>query len=55
VDFAIESRFSTHFVLDVMTENQSAFLAIRHVFADVRGFSFVEGIAWQLFVAGGVG
>jgi hypothetical protein len=36
-------------------ENQSAFLAIRRVFADVCGFSFVEGIAWQLFVAGGLG
>jgi hypothetical protein len=55
VGFAIESRFSTNFVLDVVTENQSAIFGNRHVFADVRGFSFVEGIAWQLFVAGGLG
>jgi hypothetical protein len=43
VDFAIESRFSTHFVLDVMTENQSAFWQSATSFADVRGFSFLEG------------
>jgi hypothetical protein len=38
----------------LLIENFVGFLAIRHVFADVRGFSFVEGIAWQLFVAGGL-
>jgi hypothetical protein len=55
VGFAVESRLTNQFCGKIRDLKIGRLLAIRHVFADVRGFSFVEGIAWQLFGAGGLG